>query len=100
MPAREYGKYLYAKHKDKFERLFLNYDMLVPEKEMENICSVMLHDIFKSVSHCIRNNVEVSFTAMKNSKIKYFTISYARRYGEDRNLETIIRRKDTRYTTD
>ena len=93
MPAREYGKYLYAKHKDTIERLFLKYDMLVPDKDLENICSQMLHDVFRSTAQCIRNNVEVSFNAMGNSKTKFFTITYARRYAKQRNIETIIGRK-------
>lgn len=102
MTAREYGKYLYLKNKDAIERLFLSYDMLVPDKELERICSTMLHDIFRSTAHCIRNNVEVYFEAMGERKTKYFTLTYARRYGKQRNLETyLIRRiKKSRDTTD
>lgn len=95
MYARDYGKYLFLKHRDTIERLFLSFDMLVPEKDLERMCSEILHDIFKSLGICIRYNIEVRFTEYYKSaeKSSYFTVKYIRRNGKA-TIEDYIRRRD------
>lgn len=93
MTARNYGKYLFLKNRDTIERLFLSYDMLVPEKELERICGEMLHDIFRSIGICIRFNVEVKFAPLKDRKNYWFTISYRRRNVKASKLENYVTRR-------
>jgi len=84
MSAREYGKYLFLTNKEEIERLFLSYNMLVDESTLEELCGVMLSEIFKSTAQCIRHDVEVVFSPINNKKNSYFKITYERRNNKSR----------------
>lgn len=104
MTPRNYGKYLFLKHKQEIELFFLSHDLLVPEEEMEKICSLMMHDLFNSFGQCIRSYFEVRVAPVKSKKNFHFEIKYSlnpfnnklRYETKQKRREALFRRSDAR----
>ena len=83
MDVKKYTSAIFFKHKESIERFFFSYGMMPSEKEMEDVCKIFMHDVFRSIGHCIRHNVEVRIIGHKNKYNEYFSIKYNGRNQKD-----------------
>jgi len=79
LDAEQYGRLLYLKNKDYYNRLFISYGLFPSDEDAEVICSNLFREVWKNIGKCIYHDVEVRVG--KNSRLsnQLFTIKYAKR---------------------
>jgi hypothetical protein len=79
LDAEQYGRLLYLKNKDYYNRIFISYGLFPSDEDAEVICGNLFREVWKNIGKCIYHDVEVRVG--KNSRLgkQLFTIQYAKR---------------------
>lgn len=79
LDAEQYGRLLYLKNKDYYNRILISYGLFPSDEDAEIICGNLFREVWKNIGKCIYHDIEIRVG--KNSRLRnqLFTIKYAKR---------------------